>query len=70
MISIALSLMPFPMRSPLPQLLRVASHLSGDVLEDDSIEPPLPPNLDQLSLALEAFIELVELDVDCVAAAA
>lgn len=50
--------------------LRVASYLSGDVLEDDPIEPPILPNLDQLSPALKTFIELVELDVDRVAAAA
>lgn len=39
-------------------------------LEKDPIEPPLPANLDRLSPSLKAFIELVELDRDLVAAAA
>lgn len=49
--------------------LRVAPHLSGYILDDDPIEPPIPPNLSQLSEPLKAFIELVELDSDLVAAA-
>lgn len=39
-------------------------------LEDDPIEPPVPPNLHKLSAPLQAFIDLVELDSDLVAAAA
>lgn len=50
--------------------LRVANYLAGDELDDDSIEPPIPPHLSQLSDSLRAFIELVELDPDLVAAAA
>ncbi len=50
--------------------LRVAPLLAGYVLEDDPIEPPIPPNLSQLSQPLRAFIELVELDSDLIAAAA
>jgi hypothetical protein len=50
--------------------LRSAPHLAKYVLEDDPIEPPIPPNLGKLSSALQAFVELVELDLDWVAAAA
>ncbi|MGF1601640.1 MAG: hypothetical protein ACFCU8_06410 [Thermosynechococcaceae cyanobacterium] len=39
-------------------------------LEDDPVEPPIPPNLGQLSPALDAFIDLVEMDPDFVTAAA
>ena len=39
-------------------------------IEDDPIEPPIPPNLCKLSAPLETFVELVELDPDLVAAAA
>jgi hypothetical protein len=50
--------------------LRVAAALAGDSLDEDPIEPPIPPNLSQLSPALQAFVELVELNSDLVAAAA
>jgi hypothetical protein len=50
--------------------LRTAPYLAENALEDDPIEPPIPPNLDKLSESLQAFIELVELDPDLVAAAA
>lgn len=50
--------------------LRAAAALAGDSLEEDPIEPPIPPNLSQLSAPLQAFIELVELDPDLVTAAA
>ena len=50
--------------------LRVASILAGIDLEEDPLEPPIPPNLDKLSEPLEAFVEMVELDRDLVAAAA
>ncbi|MBE9115277.1 hypothetical protein IQ249_05115 [Lusitaniella coriacea LEGE 07157] len=50
--------------------LRTAACLSQYVLEDDPIEPPLPPNLNQLSPQLKTFVEWVELDSDLVAAAA
>lgn len=50
--------------------LRTAPALAGYILEDDPVEPPIPPNLSQLSQPLKAFIDLVELDLDWVAAAA
>lgn len=50
--------------------LKSAANLAGYGLEDDPIEPPIPPNLQKLSPALTAFIELVELDPDWVSAAA
>ncbi len=50
--------------------LRVAPYLAGNALDDDPVEPPLPPNLSQLSQPLKAFMKLVELDPDWVAAAA
>lgn len=50
--------------------LRSAPYLAGYALDDDPIEPPIPPNLGKLSEPLQAFIELVELDPDWVAAAA
>jgi hypothetical protein len=50
--------------------LRVAPLLAGYDLAEDPIEPPIPPNLSRLSAPLKAFIELVELDPDLVAAAA
>ncbi|MFM7449004.1 MAG: hypothetical protein ACKO24_10455 [Leptolyngbyaceae cyanobacterium] len=50
--------------------LRSAANLAGYGLEDDPIEPPIPPNLQKLSPALTAFIELVELDPDWLSAAA
>lgn len=40
------------------------------MLEDDPVEPPIPPNLGKLSHPLQSFIEWVELDSDWVAAAA
>jgi hypothetical protein len=40
------------------------------VLEEDPIEPLIPANLNELSPPLKAFIELVELDPELVAAAA
>ena len=50
--------------------LRVAPYLAGTELDDDPVEPPIPPNLGQLSEPLQSFIELVELDPDWVTAAA
>ena len=50
--------------------LRVAPALAGDVLDEDPVEPPIPPNLSQLSQPLKAFVELVDLDPDWIAAAA
>lgn len=50
--------------------LRVIDQFAGYELEDDPVEPPVPPNLGQLSAPLKAFMELVELDPDLVAAAA
>lgn len=50
--------------------LRSAPYLVGHALDDDPVEPPIPPNLGQLSDPLQAFIELVELDPDWVVAAA
>ncbi len=51
--------------------LRTAPYLANyDDLEDDPVEPPIPPNLDKLSKPLQAFVDLVELDPDLVAAAA
>jgi hypothetical protein len=50
--------------------LRVAPYLAGNALDDDPVEPPLPPNLSQLSQPLKAFMKLVELAPDWVAAAA
>ncbi|MGB6017281.1 MAG: hypothetical protein WBG32_21280, partial [Nodosilinea sp.] len=37
---------------------------------EDPLEPPVPPNLGKLSPPLDAFVELVELNPDLVAAAA
>ncbi|HEY9625998.1 MAG TPA: hypothetical protein V6C84_01745 [Coleofasciculaceae cyanobacterium] len=48
--------------------LRTAPYLTE--LEDDPVEPPIPPNLDKLSEPLQAFVEMVELDLNWVAAAA
>jgi len=50
--------------------LRTAPYLAENTLEDDPVEPPIPSNLGKLSDALQAFVELVELDQDLVAAAA
>ncbi|NJN21542.1 MAG: hypothetical protein HC812_10650 [Leptolyngbya sp. RL_3_1] len=51
--------------------LRMADELAGyGELEADPVEPPIPPNLGQLSSGLKAFIELVSLDPDLVNAAA
>lgn len=50
--------------------LRAAPALAGYDLDEDPIEPPLPPNLGQLSPPLKSFMEWVELDPDLVAAAA
>jgi hypothetical protein len=50
--------------------LKVAPELVGYVLDEDPIEPSIPANLSQLSPPLKAFIELVELDPELVAAAA
>ncbi|UBF24199.1 hypothetical protein K9N68_21075 [Kovacikia minuta CCNUW1] len=50
--------------------LRTAPYLAENTLEDDPVEPPIPPNLDKLSEALQAFVELVEIDPDLVAAVA
>jgi hypothetical protein len=50
--------------------LRTAPHFADYGVEEDPIEPPIPPGLDKLSESLQAFVELVELDPDLVAAAA
>jgi hypothetical protein len=50
--------------------LRTAPYLANYDLEDDPVEAPIPPNLDKLDKPLQAFVELVELDPDWVAAAA
>lgn len=50
--------------------LRVCPNLIAYGEDEDPIEPPLPPNLKQLTPSLKAFVELVELDPDLVAAAA
>jgi hypothetical protein len=50
--------------------LRMAPFLGEGGEEADPVEPPLPANLKQLSQPLQAFIELVEIDCDLVAAAA
>jgi hypothetical protein len=50
--------------------LRSAPYLAKYALEEDPIEPPIPPNLSKLSKPLQAFIELVELDSNLVGAAA
>ncbi|MGF1538346.1 MAG: hypothetical protein ACFB4J_17940 [Elainellaceae cyanobacterium] len=50
--------------------LRIAPNHIGYGVEEDPLEPPVPPNLDQLSKAQQAFMELVELDDNLVAAAA
>lgn len=50
--------------------LRAVPNYADYDIEDDPIEPPIPPNLSQLSTPLETFVELVELDSDLVAAAA
>jgi hypothetical protein len=39
-------------------------------LEEDAVEPPIPPNLDKLSKPLKAYMEWIELDPDLVKAAA
>lgn len=49
--------------------LRAVPNFAGYELEEDPLEPPLPPNLAKLSPALKAFVEWVELDEDLVAAA-
>ncbi len=49
--------------------LRVAESQAGVELPEDPLEPPVPPNLAQLSPPLKTFIEVVELDTDLVAAA-
>ncbi|MBV7329483.1 hypothetical protein KFU94_14770 [Chloroflexi bacterium TSY] len=38
--------------------------------DDETLEPPVPPGLDQLSSALDDFVDLFELDPDLIAAAA
>ncbi len=50
--------------------LRAVPNCAGYKIEDDPIEPPIPPNLSKLSDPLETYIDLVELDPDLVAAAA
>jgi hypothetical protein len=45
--------------------LQVAPHL-----EEDAVEPPIPPNLDKLSQPLKTYMEWIELDPDLVKAAA
>lgn len=50
--------------------LRTAPYLAEHALENDPLEPPIPPNLGKLSKPLQTFIELVELDSDLVTAAA
>jgi hypothetical protein len=45
--------------------LRVAPNL-----EEDAVEPPIPPNLEKLSRSLKSYIDWIELDPDLVNAAA
>src|SRR5258706_2385669 len=49
---------------------RRASGGADDEDGDDPIEPPVPPGLGQLSSALQAFVDLFEIDQDLVGAAA
>lgn len=50
--------------------LRLCPNLAGVDLEEDPLEPPVPPNLGKLTPSLKAFVELVELDTDLITAAA
>lgn len=50
--------------------LVTASGYYGSDLEEDPLEPPVPPNLAKLLPALQTFVELVGLNADLVAAAA
>ena len=50
--------------------LKMAPELVEYVLDEDPIEPQIPANLSKLSQPLKAFVELVELDPELVAAAA
>jgi hypothetical protein len=50
--------------------LKVAPELAGYVLDEDPVEPSIPANLSELSPSLKAFIELVELDPELMAAGA
>jgi hypothetical protein len=49
--------------------LKVAPELADYTLAEDPIEPPIPADFNNLSPQLQAFIDLVELDPDLVAAA-
>lgn len=44
--------------------------LQADMLDDEAVEPPVPPDLDGLSAGLEALAEFLRLDRDLLAAAA
>ncbi|WP_008317478.1 hypothetical protein [Leptolyngbya sp. PCC 6406] len=50
--------------------LRVCPNLMEYGEDEDPTEPPLPPNLEKLTPPLKAFVELVELDNDLIAAVA
>ncbi len=50
--------------------LRLCPNLMEYGEDEDPLEPPVPANLGKLSPPLDAFVELVELDPDLVAAAA
>lgn len=50
--------------------LRTAPYLCKDALDEDPLEPPIPPNLGKLSEPLKTFMEWVNLDSNLVAAAA
>ena len=47
-----------------------ATQIAIDETEEDPLEPPVPPNLQKLSPALQAFVELVEIDPALLRAAA
>ena len=50
--------------------LRAVPNCAGYEMDEDPVEPPIPPNLNLLSPPLKTFIEVVEMDADLVAAAA
>jgi hypothetical protein len=47
-----------------------ATQIAIDETEEDPLEPPVPPNLQNLSPALQAFLELVDIDPALLRAAA
>jgi hypothetical protein len=63
-------LVPVLSASPAERCWGPTAAYSSNYDDEDPLEPPVPPNLGELSPALKAFVELVELDPDLVAAAA